>query len=161
MKVNYRLLTEADIEIVDPWFDDPDTKKYLGGKAWPRQLLKLVDEMPGKEFKGKTIRGRYAFLVFLGQTPVALIDLETYGDATAALAPIVAPNYRGRGIAKQIHSDVWEFSEMKGIDTITGGLDPDNIASIKSLDATGAIISEKMNAEGQFETLRSRPKKSN
>ncbi len=161
MKLNYRLLTEVDSAVIEPWFDDLDTKKYLGNKDWLHRLFKLLDEMPGKEFKGKIISGRYALLVFLGQTPVALIDIETYSDATAALALVVAPDYRSKGIAKRIHGDIWELSEMKDINKIIGGLDPDNIASLKSLKETGAIISKKLNEQGQLETTQTRPKKSN
>lgn len=158
MKLNYRELTEVDAAAIEPWFNDPDTKKYLGDKKWLGRLLELVIEVPGKEFGKLTIKTRTAILADLDKKPVALVDLETYSDNTAGLALLVNPSFRNMGIAKQIHKDAWHFQQMRGINKIIGGVDPDNIASLKSLPKMHTKVSEKLNKDGQFSTVQTRPK---
>jgi hypothetical protein len=34
-----RPLTRADLAAITPWFEDPDTRRYLGGPDWPVRML--------------------------------------------------------------------------------------------------------------------------
>jgi hypothetical protein len=40
------------LPLVEPWFTDADTRRWLGGPAWPRQTLDLADRPLG-EFAGQ------------------------------------------------------------------------------------------------------------
>jgi hypothetical protein len=75
---------EADLPIVDPWFDDLDTQRWLGDREWPRRVLSLVDAP-----------NRLAFLAWMSSTVVALVDVEHLEQTSFAL--VVAREFRRRG----------------------------------------------------------------
>ena len=40
--LSLRPLTAADIPAIEPWFDDEETRHWLGGRDWPRKSLRLA-----------------------------------------------------------------------------------------------------------------------
>jgi hypothetical protein len=38
--VSLRALTRTDLAAIAPWFDDPDTRRYLGGPAGPSDQMR-------------------------------------------------------------------------------------------------------------------------
>lgn len=135
----------------------PIQKRYLGDRIWLNRLLKLVQEMPGKESRGLIIKGRHALLALWNEKAAALVDLEVYDNHTVALALLVNPAMRKLGIATQVHKDIWDLKQMQGINKISGGVDPGNVASIKTLSKLNAKISKKVNHEGQLDAEIWRP----
>jgi ribosomal protein S18 acetylase RimI-like enzyme len=84
-----RPLVPDDLSVVEPWFDEAETQRWLGGREWPRQLLHLVSQSGG----------RYAYAAVLDEVVVVgLVDVERYDDSRAAVAVAVAPEHRRRGI---------------------------------------------------------------
>ena len=65
------------LPLVEPWFTDGDTRRWLGGPAWPRQMLDLADRPLG-EFRGAAETGRYRWLAWDQGTAVGYIDCGTY-----------------------------------------------------------------------------------
>ena len=47
----------VDVERIEPWFDDPDTQRFLGGRDWIRREPSLLDLTIGDEFRGKVVTG--------------------------------------------------------------------------------------------------------
>ena len=45
-RISLRPLTSADLPLITPWFEDPDTGRFLGGPEWPAQMLPLADGTP-------------------------------------------------------------------------------------------------------------------
>lgn len=75
-RLSYRHLGRDDLPAIERSFDDSATRRWLGGRDWPRRLVELA-----------TQPDRFALVWLRGDEPVALLDLERYDDATA-LRPV-------------------------------------------------------------------------
>ena len=65
------------LPLAEPWFLDRDTQRWLGGPAWPRQMLDRA-ERPLGEFRGAAETGRYRWLAWAHGSAVGYIDCGTY-----------------------------------------------------------------------------------
>jgi hypothetical protein len=65
--------TRSQLPLVEAWFADPDTQRWLGGPSWPRQMLDLADAPLGV-FRGAVETGRYRWLGWEEGRPVGYID---------------------------------------------------------------------------------------
>jgi hypothetical protein len=43
--VTLRPLTRTDLAAITPWFEDRDTRRYLGGPDWPAAILQQSPEL--------------------------------------------------------------------------------------------------------------------
>jgi RimJ/RimL family protein N-acetyltransferase len=121
-RLPHRTLGREDLAAVEPWFDDPATRRWLGGRAWPRRLVELAEQP-----------ARFALLWEEDGVPVALLDLEVDEAGTAAVALVVAPEARGRGIATAILASVFALAELAGVHRVIGEVERGN-------DESGALV---------------------
>ena len=134
-----RSLTAADLPVVERWFCDPDTRRWLGDEAWPRRLLALA---------GRS-QGRFAFVAVLGGDVVGLADVERYGDDRAAVAVVVAPEHRRRGMGKAILRGLLDVPQLEGVVELFGGVEVGNAASAALVTSSGfEQVSERPDDEG-------------
>ncbi|GLS33214.1 Acetyltransferase (GNAT) family protein [Mesorhizobium albiziae] len=138
---------KTELTAVLPWFDDADTRRWLGGRSWPAAALKLAD---GND-------NRHVLLAVHGDTPVGLADVERYADGRASFANITAPSARRRGfgtstigalLAAPLFSDVVEFF---------AGVEDGNLASENLLRAAGFTEVTGIDADGFRHFAWSRP----
>ena len=115
-------LTPADLAAIEPWFDDAETQIRLGGRDWPHMVLSLVAPPD-----------RIALLVRDNGVPVALVDVEHL--ATTSFAIVVAPERRGRGVAKAVLGRLLE-TELAGR-PLSVGAETDNYPSRGLLERFG------------------------
>src|SRR5262249_1984589 len=141
---------------VESWFDDPETIRFLGDRNWVRRALRLVDETPGKEYRGRTVLGRDVWII-VNQVPVGFIDVERYDDGRAAGALLVAPAMRRQGSGRAIREAVWERPELADVRELIGGVEPENAASRRCLDAAGFRLSSEPDEEGMLRGVCARP----
>jgi RimJ/RimL family protein N-acetyltransferase len=146
-----RLLPE-----VEPWFDDPETIRFLGDRNWVRRALRLVEETPGTEYRGRMVLGRDVWIIFK-RVPVGFIDVERYDDGRAGCALVVAPAMRCQGIGRAILEAVWECPELADVEELIGGVEPDNVASRRCLEAAGFRLSSEPDEEGMLQGACARP----
>ena len=59
--------------------------------------------------------GRSATVFVQGDTPVALLDVERYDDATAAIAIVVSPSHRRAGLASSVIASLFERDRVREI----------------------------------------------
>jgi RimJ/RimL family protein N-acetyltransferase len=135
---------------IAPWFDDPDTQRYLGGRDWIVRELGLIHQMPGTRQRDKTIVGRWGWVAFDGAEPVGFAGAERYGDGTASGAFIVAPDRRGQRVGRQLLSAMMDRSELAGVARFIGGVEPANVGCIRCLAALGASLPSKVDDEGML-----------
>ena len=150
--------TVEDVERIEPWFDDLETQRRLGGRDWIRREPSLLGLTIGDEFRGKNITGRRMWLSLdqLGG-PVAFIDGETYDryaawDGSDWEYPVVsdvvdAPSMgltlvvdfarRGRGYGTATLRAVVEHPDVSHIRLFFGAVEQDNAASITCLMRAG------------------------
>ena len=146
--IELRPFTPDLIGAVAPWFDDPVTVRWLGGRDWPENLLRLIAEPP-PEHRGSTVRGRAGWVATLDRDPVALIDAEIYADGTAAVALVVAPAHRRRGVGASVLAAIGRLLARRGIDALIGGVEQNNEASHRCVKGAGFVaVAEEPDDEG-------------
>jgi RimJ/RimL family protein N-acetyltransferase len=129
-------LSEDTLPIAGPWFEDEQTQRWLGGPGWPALVLRLAADPPA-EYRGRRVTGRFAWLARANQTPVGLAEIERYADATAGLALVVGPGFRGRGVGRRIIEAVLARPELAATEVIRAGIQPENTASVRCFTAAG------------------------
>ena len=121
-----RSFRAEDLVKVEPWFDDAETRRWLGDRTWPRRLLELARQSD-----------RVALLYSLADEPVGLLDIELYADGTAAVAVIVSPDHRRRGLATAILRSLFHLPQTGGVDRIIGEVEVGNVAGERCVRAAG------------------------
>jgi RimJ/RimL family protein N-acetyltransferase len=150
--VSLRSLSSPDLIDVAPWFEDPETQRWLGGPDLPELLMNLA-ENPPKDSWGKRVTGRYVWLAISAEgEPVGLLSVEAYADHSAQLDVIVAPSERGQGWAAAIVATGTTHRALSEVDTFYAEIEPENRASRRAFERVGfALESERTD---QFGALR-------
>ena len=128
--------TSAALPWVEPWFNDAETRRWLGGRQWPAMVLQLADA-PADEHRGRPILARQGWLVEHAGLPVALLDVEVYADGTASCAFVVAPERRGHGVGRRALAKLADELGAGGVRKITAGVEPANTSSVRCLLGAG------------------------
>ena len=137
-------------ESIAHWFDDPDTRRYLGGRAWLQRIPELIRDAPGAEFRGRQVRARHAWVACSDGVPVALADVEPYSDGTAGLALVVDPAQRGRGGARQVVAALAMAGELAGTHTLIGAVESGNGPARAGFARAGFAIADAPDEEGML-----------
>lgn len=110
--------------------------------------LELMVTMPGNEFRGVIVNSRHAWIFYQVDEPVGFLGVETYADRTASFVLVVNPQARGKGIGVQILNFLDEIGQLRATDVFEAAVEPENIASMKSLQRAGFEISPTHDEEG-------------
>jgi len=151
------------LPIVEPWFEDVDTQRWLGGPGWPSLILDLASNTLG-EYRGAVETGRHTWLARDGDRPVGLADCGTTdrwttweggpnGRGVIATVPLrsanisyaVDPAVRRRGYGTAIIQELLVLPELADTELFVAGIEFGNVASIRCARSAG------------FEPLRSEP----
>ena len=143
------------LPLVEPWFTDGNTRRWLGGPAWPRHMLDLADRPLG-EFRGAAETGRYRWLAWDQGTAVGYIDCGTYDRwatweggpggrgvieaipvPAASISYVVDPALRRRGYCAAMVEAVMNLPELSGIRLFAVGVEPANAGSAGCLRKAG------------------------
>lgn len=153
-----RPMAAADLHAVEPWFDDPATKEWLGDRSWPSAMLAVPARVIGECQDGVTTIAREAFVAAdRAGALVGMVDVEVYDDRTASLAFVVAPHARRSGIGRAVLAATEGLDLLEGVDRIDVGAEPGNVASIRCLRAAGYEIAGQVDDEGFMRATRARP----
>jgi predicted acetyltransferase len=147
---------------VESWFDDVETKRWLGGPGWPRLVLDLANRPLGTH-RGAIETGRYGWTAWDRNELVGYIDCGTTdrwttwegglrGRGVVAsipvpsgnLAYVVDPSRRRQGYATAMITTVLRLPQLAPIEFFAAGVEPRNVGSVGCIRAAG------------FETLDSR-----
>jgi RimJ/RimL family protein N-acetyltransferase len=154
-RVQLRPLTRSDLPTVEPWFEDSDTSRYLGGRDWPGRMLDLEEQMVGTEFRGATQIGGRRFLASQAGRPVGYIDCGVFdrwteyaGEdvngpivsdsievTTGSIAFVIDPAFRRQGLGRSMIRALVARPELSEVRLFEAGVDPENVASIRCLVA--------------------------
>ncbi|GAA5030508.1 GNAT family N-acetyltransferase [Actinopolymorpha pittospori] len=154
-KVVLKTFEREQLPLVEPWFHDADTQRWLGGPEWPREMLDLTD-LPLGTFRGKTQTDRHRWLAWQGRCPVGYIDCGTFdrftewegGEngrgvidtlplPTASLGYVIRPELRHQGYGAAMLDIVTRAPELHEIRLFVAGVDRRNAASIGCLLKAG------------------------
>jgi len=143
------------LALAGPWFADADTRRWLGGPAWPRQMLDWA-RRPLGEFRAAAETGRYRWLAWDRGTAVGYIDCGTYDRWTTweggpggrgvisamsipagAISYVVDPALRRRGYCAAMVAAVLAMPELGYIQLFAAGVEPANVGSADCLRKAG------------------------
>lgn len=146
---------ERHLPLVEPWFHDSETQKWLGGPDWPRQMLELQNRPLG-EFRGARETGRFRWIALLGGEAVGYVDCGTYDRWTtweggpngrgvvsaiplpsAGIAYVVKPELRRQGICVRMLAALLDQPAVAHVRLFGAGVEPDNVGSIRCLLRAG------------------------
>ena len=149
MPLAYHSLTAALMPALEPWFDDSETQRYLGGRPWLHRALALVRSQPGTPSGATTVAGRYVWVAAPApERYVGLVDLETYADNSASFAFVVAPQLRGQGWGRQLLAELLARPELAQITLLYSDVDAVNTASRRCLERAGFTVGATADADG-------------
>jgi RimJ/RimL family protein N-acetyltransferase len=175
--VTLRPLMHADLAAITPWFEDPDTRRSLGGPEWPAAMLALADRCVGTTFRGAQQTGAHHYLALAAGTPVGYIDcgtfdrctvyggegpdgpiiLETIAAVTGSIAFVINPAYRGQRLATYTIQALINHPDLGTVELFEAGVEPENHASRAALAAAGfRARSSVPDCEGMLYYLASR-----
>ncbi|MEO8758158.1 MAG: GNAT family N-acetyltransferase [Devosia sp.] len=120
-----RSLTAADIGSISPWFDDDETRHWLGDSSWPIKGLKLAGP------------NRHELLGLVDGNPVGLVDIEVGPDARAAFAIVISPSMRGQGIGVQMIEACLAAARFAEISEWYAAVERGKVASLQLLQRFG------------------------
>lgn len=144
MAVVLRALTERDAVLASDWFREAETRRWLGDETWPRSVLALAERS----------RDRFAYGAAEDGTLVAIADAERQDDGRAAIAVVVAPDQRRRGIGRAVLAALAERAELAGLDLLAG-VEAENEAGDALVRTTGfEVLSPRPDADGFVYFLR-------
>lgn len=155
--VNLRPLTRADLPVIPPWFEDPDTRRFLGGPDWPAAMLEHSIRAVATMFRGARQTGAHHYLALMADAPVGYIDCgtfdrctvyggegpggpitpETIDASTGSIAFAVDPAHRRQGLATAMIRALIEQPALTAVQLFEAGVEPDNHDSRRALDAAG------------------------
>jgi Acetyltransferases, including N-acetylases of ribosomal proteins len=131
--------TYSDRDAIDPWFDDDDTRRFIGGSGWVEHSL-LHPPKPPTEHDGRQISARFMWVAREDGVPVGVVDIETYDDRTADLALIVAPDHRRAGLCKRILEAAIGHPALGDVQVMRLGVEPDNIGAARCAESAGFSV---------------------
>ena len=126
-RVSLRDFTLEDLVVVESWFSDLDTRRWLGDEAWPRRLLEYTDRWPSRTALAATHAGRV----------VGVMDVDRFSDGRTAIALAVNPPERRQGFAAAMILTLVRDSETYGISELFGGVENDNLAGLTLVRSAG------------------------
>jgi RimJ/RimL family protein N-acetyltransferase len=155
VSVDLRPFTREQLVLVEPWFEDPETQRWLGTPDWPLMALELVDAPLG-EFRGAQETGSYQFLAWDGDAPVGYIDCGTcdrwttweggqggrgvvsvIDEPSGGLAYVTDPALRRRGYGVGMMLALLQVPALEHVALFAAGVEPDNTASVRCLLSAG------------------------
>lgn len=154
-RLQLRAFERKHLPLAEPWFADRDTQRWLGGTAWPRQMLDRADRPLG-EFRGAVETGRHRWLAWDQGIAVGYIDCGTYDRWTTwdggpggrgvtgaipvpagSISYVVDPALRRRGYCAAMVSAVMAMPELSDIEMFAAGVEPANADSVGCLRKAG------------------------
>jgi RimJ/RimL family protein N-acetyltransferase len=166
-----RIFKRADLAIVEPWFRDTETRRYLGGPGWPAAMLERGERAVGEEFRGAVQTGAYRYLaevdgreigyvdcgtfdrcnVYGGEGPDGSIITESIELATGSIAFVIDPSLRRRGLGRAMVRALLRRPELQFVELFEAGVESENLASRRCLEAAGfRLRSPEPDCEGML-----------
>lgn len=120
-------LDESRLSTLEAWFQDAEIRRRLGGMLPLRRWYEYV----------RTDPRRFIWIACEENTPVGLVDLETYGGHTAWATLLVNPELRGRGYGTRILRAMFSRPEVTCLNRLKAIVERENIASLRILCSLG------------------------
>lgn len=142
---------------IQPWYEHPEVRRWLGGPEWPARELTLLGTGLGETFRGRRVLRDHSWIVLDAQgRAVAHIGGEVYDrwcryaegpdgpvvtdvepGPAMGLAYVVDPGRWRRGLGRAALTAVVNAPEVEDVVVFGAGIEPDNVASVRCAVAAG------------------------
>jgi RimJ/RimL family protein N-acetyltransferase len=143
MRVTLRPFTEDLLDLVQPWFEHPEVRRWLGGPDWPAREFR-VDPGIGEIFRGRRVLRTHSWVAFDPDgEAVAQIGGDVYDRWTAEPGPamgfayVVDPRRWRAGYGTATLLAMMDAPETADIRVFAAGVEPGNVASVRCATAAG------------------------
>jgi len=155
--------TDELLPRVRPWFTDPEVRRWLGGPAWPERELRLIEQSPGEDFRGRRVLAAYSW-VWLDSNgvPVAKIGGDVYDrwtryagerngeplvlasidEVTMGLTYVVDPRRRRQGFGRSAFEAMLHHPAIAKVRLFVAGIDATNTASREFASSSGFSVDD-------------------
>lgn len=133
--ISLRPLVAADIPVIQPWFDDEETRHWLGGRDWPVKSLRLTGP------------DRYELLAIVEGVSFGMVDVEVE-HRRAAFAVVIAPTFRRKGLGRQMVEACIAEPMFADVVEWFAGVERGNVASRQLLERAGFLRMTDEDADG-------------
>jgi RimJ/RimL family protein N-acetyltransferase len=127
------------LDLVDCWFDDQQTRRWLGGRGWAAASMALADPPNGRHVLG----------AFRDSTLVGMLDVECTPDGSASFALVVDPQCRREGLGKQMIRTMLHHPLFARVTRFWCGVEDGNVASAR-LTLSCGFVPVSMSSESGF-----------
>jgi len=146
-KLDYKKFKPKDIHLIKAWLEhDRLGMKFLSSYATD-DFVDLID-----------FKKRYLWIVYIENIPVGFFDFEIESNEKACFTFYVCQEVRGRGVGYELLQESLKLMEVRGTAILEGGVEKDNISSIRTLEKAGfryTSINEDGNLAHKHKTRRS------
>jgi RimJ/RimL family protein N-acetyltransferase len=155
LRVGLKAVERHELALVEPWFRDPDTNRWLGDSNWPAMMLDL-QQRPLGEFRGMQELARHLWLAWHDGAPVGYVNcgvhdrwttweggpegrgvVATIQLVSGAVGYVVDPARRRHGFGVAMLRSLIEREELAHVQLFAAGIEPDNTASVRYAERAG------------------------
>jgi RimJ/RimL family protein N-acetyltransferase len=151
-------LRRENLAQVSRWFDDVETRKYVGGPDWPSQMLARDASEIGTVFRGERLLASHRWVASIDGRSVGYVDcgvtdcwnvcgapeiapepvvLESIVGPAGSIVVVVAPEVRGRGVGQQMLRALLAEPAVREVRLFGAGIEADNVASRRCFEHAG------------------------
>lgn len=159
--VTLTLFTPDWLPRVRPWFSNPEVRHRLGGRDWPERELRLMRAKPGIRYRGRRVLRCHSWVgLDAAGEPVGKIGGDVYDRWTRwdgsnldrpvvtavvsgpamGLTYVVDPGRWREGYGAALVRAVLGHSEVADARVFVAGIDADNAASRRCVEACGFTL---------------------
>lgn len=142
MEITFIPLTPEYTQELSEWHKDKELSRRYGGPEWPQRIFELMEKD----------KNRTCWLAMEAGNLVGYVDFEVDPkEQIASVGLVVNPTLRGIGYGKSILLAMLQAQFVEGLQEIRGGIEEDNVASIKCFQGAGfEQLNDKPDHEGCY-----------
>ena len=124
--LHFNKFETQDKELIDTWFKSDELGMKFLSSYITDNFLHLID-----------FKKRYLWIVLNEDLPIGFFDLEIETKEKGYFSFYISPDYRGKGIGFNLLKEALKLPEPMSVKMLEGGVEKDNLSSIKTLEKAG------------------------
>ena len=133
-------MQQRDLRILQSWFDDAELKKRLGGLLPLQRYFDYVQSEPNY----------FAWTAMEGETSIGALFLQVQTHEPTSFGFLVDPAVRSCGYGRSLLRKLMVQPEVARIEKWRVGVESDNLASQRCMQAVGFMLESDVEDEDGF-----------
>ncbi len=124
--LHFKKFETQDKVLIDTWFKSDELGMRFLSSYITDNFLHLID-----------FRKRYLWVVTNNNLPIGFFDFEIETEERGYFSFYISPEYRGKGVGFDLLKEALKLPETVSVKILEGGVEKDNLPSIKTLEKAG------------------------